>query len=79
MILEVAMLQVRPGQGAEFERAFERARTIIASMPGHVSHQLQRCLEVEEVAFVAAMFHPSLTCVAQHSSHAFLGNWRTIE
>ena len=48
MILEVAMLQVRPGQAAEFERAFERARTIIASMPGHVSHQLQRCLEVED-------------------------------
>ncbi len=44
-ILEVAVLDVRPGQEAEFEQAFERAQAIIASMKGYVSHQLQRCLE----------------------------------
>ena len=47
MILEVAVLQVRTGQAAEFERAFARAQLIIAAMPGYVSHELQRCLEVE--------------------------------
>jgi heme-degrading monooxygenase HmoA len=46
MILEVAMLNVKPGQGAAFERAFAEAQTIISSMAGYVSHQLQRCLEV---------------------------------
>ena len=45
MILEVATLDVRPGQEMEFERAFVEAARIIASMPGYVSHELQRCVE----------------------------------
>lgn len=45
MILEVAVLDVKPGQEADFEAAFGNAQQIIASMPGYVSHQLQRCLE----------------------------------
>jgi heme-degrading monooxygenase HmoA len=47
MILEVAPLQLRPGQSAAFETAFRHAQAIIASMPGYVSHELQRCLERE--------------------------------
>ena len=47
MILEVALLNVRPGQAAAFERAFGEAQAIIASMPGYLSHELRRCLEVE--------------------------------
>jgi heme-degrading monooxygenase HmoA len=46
MILEAAMLQVRPGMQSEFEAAFRQASPIIASMPGYRGHQLQRCLEV---------------------------------
>jgi len=45
MILEVAMLDVKLGQEAEFEIAFEEAQKIISSMSGYISHQLQRCLE----------------------------------
>jgi heme-degrading monooxygenase HmoA len=45
MILEVAILNVRPGQEPDFERAFAQASPIIASTPGHISHQLQRCVE----------------------------------
>ena len=45
MILEVAMLDVVPGKEQEFEEAFAVAREIITSMPGYVSHQLQRCIE----------------------------------
>ncbi len=45
MILEVAVLNVRSGLEREFEAAFAQASPIIASMPGHISHQLQRCLE----------------------------------
>jgi heme-degrading monooxygenase HmoA len=48
MILELAILNVRPGQGAAFERAFAAAAPIIASMPGHLGHQLQRCLEAAD-------------------------------
>jgi heme-degrading monooxygenase HmoA len=45
MILEVAILNVRVGLEREFEAAFAQASSIIASMPGYVSHQLQRCIE----------------------------------
>ena len=45
MILEVAILNVRPGLEHEFEAAFAQASSIIASMPGHHTHQLQRCVE----------------------------------
>ena len=45
MILEVAVLNVRAGQEAEFEIAFREASAIISSMKGHLSHELQRCLE----------------------------------
>lgn len=45
MILEAAVLQVRAGEEAEFEAAFASAQSIIAAMPGYVSHALHRCLE----------------------------------
>ncbi|MCB8942740.1 MAG: antibiotic biosynthesis monooxygenase [Ardenticatenaceae bacterium] len=45
MILEVAHLNVIPSQTQAFEAAFAQAQTIIAAMPGYISHQLQRCLE----------------------------------
>ena len=45
MILEVAMLDVRPGQEDAFEDAFVTASSIISSMHGYVEHELQRCIE----------------------------------
>jgi len=45
MIVEIAQLQVRPGQTGEFEAAFDVAQRIIASMPGYLGHELQKCIE----------------------------------
>ncbi|RPI46629.1 MAG: antibiotic biosynthesis monooxygenase [Betaproteobacteria bacterium] len=45
MILEMAVLDVKPGQGSEFERAFAQAQRIISASPGYLSHELRRCLE----------------------------------
>ena len=45
MILELAILNVRAGLERDFEAAFARASSIIASMPGYLAHQLQRCVE----------------------------------
>jgi heme-degrading monooxygenase HmoA len=45
MILEVATLNIRTGQTPAFEQAFAQAQTIIASMPGYLGHELQRCVE----------------------------------
>ena len=45
MVLEVAVLDVKTGQNAEFEAAFQQAAPLIASIPGYVSHELQHCIE----------------------------------
>jgi len=45
MILEVAVLDVIPGQESEFQSAFAKASPIISSMSGYISHQLQQCIE----------------------------------
>jgi heme-degrading monooxygenase HmoA len=45
MILEVATLDVKPGQREAFQAAFREASGIIAGMKGYIAHQLQECLE----------------------------------
>ncbi len=45
MILEVAILDVKPGLGTEFEAAFAQAQSIISGMSGYISHELKRCVE----------------------------------
>ena len=49
MILEHALLTVRPGRQVEFEATFAQARSIIAAMPGFRSLRLARGLEQDDV------------------------------
>jgi heme-degrading monooxygenase HmoA len=44
-VLEVARLDVRPGQEADFQAAFAQARSSIEAVPGFVELELRRCLE----------------------------------
>ena len=48
MILEVAVLQVRPGHSQAFQAAFREAEPIIRSARGYISHELHRCLEAND-------------------------------
>lgn len=41
------MLYVKPGHETAYEDAFQQASPIISSMKGYLSHELQRCMEVE--------------------------------
>ena len=45
MVLEVAILNVRPGESGAFEAAFREAQRIIAGSRGYQRHELRRCLE----------------------------------
>ena len=47
MILEVAILNIKEGLSEEFETSFEEAKSIISSRKGYISHQLKKCMEVE--------------------------------
>jgi heme-degrading monooxygenase HmoA len=45
MILESALLDVKPGEEAGFEAAMKEARPLIAATPGFRSIAVRRCLE----------------------------------
>ena len=45
MVLEVAILDVIPGQESDFEQAFDEAQKFISVQQGYVEHELKRCIE----------------------------------
>jgi heme-degrading monooxygenase HmoA len=45
MVLEVAILDVKPGEEARFEADFSIASAFIRAIDGYLSHELHRCLE----------------------------------
>jgi heme-degrading monooxygenase HmoA len=46
MILELAVLDVRPAEEEVFEAAMRQARPLIEATPGFAGIELRRCLEV---------------------------------
>ncbi len=45
MILESAILDVKPGEHAAFEAAMKKARPLIAATPGFLGIEVRPCLE----------------------------------
>ncbi|MCC3371760.1 antibiotic biosynthesis monooxygenase [Cohnella sp. REN36] len=48
MILEVAILNVKPGMSSDFESSFRKASKIISSMRGYIRHELNKCVEKKD-------------------------------
>jgi len=48
MVLEVAILNVRRGQGEAFEESFLEAQQILSATPGYQRHELRRCVEAPD-------------------------------
>ena len=48
MILEHAILDVRPGQGKTFEMALKQALHLIAATPGFIDLEVRPCLETPD-------------------------------
>jgi heme-degrading monooxygenase HmoA len=46
VILEIAVLNIRPNEEAAFEAAIKRARPLIAAAPGFRTIEVHRCVEV---------------------------------
>ena len=61
MILEVAILNVRAGEGDAFEQAFSQAQNIISSMPGYVSHQRR---QMKILCMIAVFAFPAFCSAA---------------
>ncbi len=47
MILEVAIMKIKPELITEFEAVFPQAAAVSASTPGYISHEMQRCVETK--------------------------------
>ncbi|HKG06618.1 MAG TPA: antibiotic biosynthesis monooxygenase [Pedobacter sp.] len=47
MILEVAVLYIKPGLDVRFEADFKIAGQYISSISGYIGHTLQKCMEQE--------------------------------
>lgn len=47
MILEIAMLEVKPGLENNFEKDFALASRYISAIEGYIDHSLNKCLEQE--------------------------------
>lgn len=45
MVLEIAHLDVKPGETEQFEEAFQQASPLIAATPGYIRHRLDKCIE----------------------------------
>src|SRR5215470_4671828 len=45
MILEMAVLHVKPDMAAEFPAAFKAAEPIICAAVGYIAHELHHCIE----------------------------------
>ena len=48
MILEVASIEIHPGQSSGFEETFDEAIRHLASSPGYYSHELQRSADRQD-------------------------------
>lgn len=48
MILEHAILSIKPGQSAAFEAAMREARPLISATPGFQKIEVRRCVETKD-------------------------------
>jgi heme-degrading monooxygenase HmoA len=48
VVLEVAILCLRPGESDAFEAAFLEAQRILSASKGYQRHELRRCLEADD-------------------------------
>lgn len=45
MILEQAILYIKPGESEAFEEVFKEAQKIISAMKGYIRHDVLKCIE----------------------------------
>jgi heme-degrading monooxygenase HmoA len=78
MILEVAILDIKPGCSREFEAAFQMAKDIIVTMPGYISHELQSCLEKGDRYILLVRWHTLEDHTIGFRQSAEYQEWRAL-
>ena len=78
MVLEVAVLDVKPDLVDGFEGAFLEASQYIAATPGYVSHELQRCLEDRNRYILLVQWQTLEAHTDGFRGSAGYGEWRRL-
>ena len=78
MVLEAVTLHIRPGQSGDFELAFKQAQSIIGSMHGHISHELQRCLEVKDQYLLLVRWRTIEDHTVGFRAHPDFAEWKRL-
>jgi heme-degrading monooxygenase HmoA len=78
MILEVAMLNIKPNLETEFETAFRQASKIISSMKGYLEHELQKCLEQPDKYLLLVKWETLEDHTVGFRGSAQYQEWRTL-
>jgi heme-degrading monooxygenase HmoA len=78
MILESAHLEVKAGQEEAFEAAFGQAKQIIASMPGFISLELQRCIEIRRRYLLLVRWRTLQDHTVGFRASAQYQEWKTL-
>ncbi|MEH1898009.1 MULTISPECIES: antibiotic biosynthesis monooxygenase family protein [unclassified Nostoc] len=78
MILEAVMLPVKPGLESDFEAAFKKASKIISSMDGYLSHELHRCIEVQNKYLLLVRWESLESHTVRFRSSAEYQEWKKL-
>jgi len=78
VVLEAVTLHIRSGQSQQFETAFKQAQSIIVSMTGYISHELQRCLEEKDKYLLLVRWRSIEDHTVGFRSHPDFADWRRL-
>lgn len=78
MIVEHALLSVKPGEAANFETAFRQAKSIIAVMPGFRGVTLSRCIERPDTYLLLVEWEQLADHTEGFRGSAQCEQWRTL-
>ncbi|MCQ6562914.1 antibiotic biosynthesis monooxygenase family protein [Paenibacillus mendelii] len=78
MIMELAILQVKPELDHTFIEQFKEASELIASMEGYIRHELQRCIEREHQYVLLVWWETLEDHVSGFRQSAEYGQWKRL-
>jgi heme-degrading monooxygenase HmoA len=78
MILEVALLQIKPGEGQKFEQAFPQAEKVLVQATGHLSHELRRCIETRDRYLLLVRWETLEAHTVGFRGSPLFQQWRTV-
>jgi heme-degrading monooxygenase HmoA len=78
MVLEHALLDVKPGSEADFEKAFSVAQSIISKSPGFISLKLERGMERPSTYLLLVEWESLEDHTVGFRESARYGEWREL-